>query len=96
LDPDLEEGFFAQTWLAPHLGRRGDPPSRVHWNDASRAQEAYNIFKWGNPADVQRTYELTQDTLMYYGRVAGGEGYQALIPSGTSTGLSSDGWERDS
>jgi hypothetical protein len=27
-----------------------------------------------------RTYSLAQDTTMYFGRVAGGEGYQALIP----------------
>jgi len=29
-----------------------------------------------------RTYRLTEDVTMYYGRVAGGEGYQALIPRG--------------
>lgn len=40
----------------------------------------YNIVKWGNPAEVVRTYVLEKDVTMYFGRVDGGEGYQALIP----------------
>lgn len=49
---------------------------------AAGAEQAYNIAKWGNPAQVIRSYELTEDVTMYYGRVAGGEGYQAFIPGG--------------
>jgi len=48
----------------------------------SEAEAAYNVVTWGNPREVTRTYELMEDTTMYYGRVAGGEGYQALIPRG--------------
>jgi hypothetical protein len=47
---------------------------------SGEAEQAYNLAKWDNPAQVMRTYGLTQDTTMYFGRVAGGEGYQALIP----------------
>jgi len=49
---------------------------------AAEAQQAYNLSGWGNPAEVQRTYTLTQDVTVYHGQVAGGEGYQALIPRG--------------
>ncbi len=46
----------------------------------AEAEAAYNIAIWGNPSEVMRTYRLTKDITMYYGRVAGGDGYQALIP----------------
>jgi hypothetical protein len=29
-----------------------------------------------------RIYELTEDATLYFGRVVGGEAYQALIPRG--------------
>ncbi|QWC84619.1 hypothetical protein KLP28_13745 [Nocardioidaceae bacterium] len=44
------------------------------------AEQAYNIAMWDNPIEVQRRYVLTEGQDMYYGSVAGGEGYQALIP----------------
>jgi hypothetical protein len=53
---------------------------------AAEAEQAYNIVKWNNPRQVMRTYELTKDTQMYFGNVAGGEGYQALIPEGIDPG----------
>ena len=49
---------------------------------SAEAEQAYNLAKWGNPAQVLRTYRLTESTTMYFGKVAGGEGYQALIPRG--------------
>ncbi|MEI2808947.1 MAG: hypothetical protein V9F00_01665 [Nocardioides sp.] len=52
----------------------------------AEAGAADNIAKWGNPTQVMRTYRLTEDVTMYYGRVAGGEGYQALVPRGVDLG----------
>jgi RHS repeat-associated protein len=40
----------------------------------------YQITKWGNPNQVLREYEFTQDVTVYYGEVRGGTGYQLLIP----------------
>lgn len=39
-----------------------------------------NIRKWGNPVEVLRAYTITEDVTVYYGRVAGGKGYQVLFP----------------
>ena len=39
-----------------------------------------NVVKWGNPLQEIRTYEFTKDVTVYYGRVAGGKGYQLLLP----------------
>lgn len=52
----------------------------------AEAEPADNIVKWGNPSEVMRRYRLTEDATMYNGRVAGGEGYQALIPRGVDPG----------
>jgi hypothetical protein len=35
---------------------------------------------WGNPLQEMRTYEFTQEVTVHYGRVAGGKGYQILLP----------------
>jgi RHS repeat-associated protein len=43
-------------------------------------ESLYNVVKWDNPLDKQVTYEFTQDVTLYYGKVAGGNGYQALFP----------------
>jgi hypothetical protein len=40
------------------------------------------LDKWGDARQVMRVYRLTEDTTMYFGQVAGGESYQALIPAG--------------
>lgn len=40
----------------------------------------YQIEKFDNPNEKQRTYEFTQDVTVYYGKVKGGTGYQAYIP----------------
>ena len=53
---------------------------------AAEAEKLFNIAKWGNNADVVSTYRLTSDTTMYMGRVAGGEGMQALVPRGSDLG----------
>jgi hypothetical protein len=49
-----------------------------------RSRTAYSVALElaGNPAHVMRRDELTQDVTLYYGEVAGGQGYQALIPRG--------------
>lgn len=49
---------------------------------SDEAEQAYNLDKWNNLRQVMRIYELNQNLTMYYGEVAGGEGYQALIPRG--------------
>jgi hypothetical protein len=51
-------------------------------DSAGEAEQAYNLVKWNNPREVLRTYVLTKDTTMYFGSVARGEGYQALVPEG--------------
>ena len=38
------------------------------------------ISQWKNPTQVLRTYEFLHDTTVYYGKVAGGTGYQVLFP----------------
>jgi hypothetical protein len=50
----------------------------------SDAESLFNIARWGNSAEGLRTYELTRDLTIYYGRVAGGSGRQGLIPSGVN------------
>jgi len=47
---------------------------------AARAERWWNIAKWGNPREVLRAYEVTQELTVYYGRVTGGRGTQILIP----------------
>lgn len=39
-----------------------------------------NVVKWGNPLEELRVYEFTEDVTVYYGKVAGGKGYQLLFP----------------
>jgi len=39
-----------------------------------------NVKKWGNPLEEMRAYKFTEDTTAYYGKVAGGKGYQILLP----------------
>lgn len=46
----------------------------------------YKITKWENPNSVLRTFELTQDITVYYGKVKGGTGYQALFPKDVTAG----------
>jgi len=41
----------------------------------------YQINKWGNPSEVMRTYKFKRDVTVYYGKVKGGTGYQALFPA---------------
>ncbi len=43
-------------------------------------ESQYNVEKWGNPLEEMRAYEFSQDVTVYYGRVAGGKGYQVLFP----------------
>jgi len=71
--------YRAEAWGASKPGRFLGLEGA---DTAAGAEQAYNIAKWGNPAQVMRSYELTEDVTMYYGRVAGGEGYQAFIPGG--------------
>jgi hypothetical protein len=40
----------------------------------------YNVRKFANNLDVVSTYEVTEDVPVYVGRVAGGDGWQFLIP----------------
>jgi len=46
----------------------------------ARAERWWNIVKWVNPREVLRTYEVTQELTVYYGKVAGGRGTQILVP----------------
>jgi Flp pilus assembly pilin Flp len=48
------------------------------------AESLYNIAKFGNRGEVVTTYEITQDTTVYYGQVTGGTGTQALLPRGVA------------
>lgn len=43
-------------------------------------ESQYNVVKWDNPLEEMRTYRFTEDVTVYYGRVAGGKGYQVLFP----------------
>ncbi|MFH1258518.1 MAG: hypothetical protein ABII74_01665 [Elusimicrobiota bacterium] len=43
-------------------------------------ESQYNVSKWGNPLKKVRVYEFSQDVTVYYGKVAGGKGYQVLLP----------------
>jgi RHS repeat-associated protein len=45
-----------------------------------------NIQKWGNPLQVIREYEVTREVTVYYGKVAGGRGYQVMFPKGVDAG----------
>lgn len=82
--------FKAGTEFYRAEGWGASAPGRFLGTEAvstrAEAEAAYNIAKWGNPSQVMRTYRLTEDVTMYYGRVAGGEGYQALIPRGVDPG----------
>jgi hypothetical protein len=88
----FEGGIYsAKTFKAGTTFYRAEPwdasgPGRFLGTQAiesrAEADAAYNLAKWGNPAQVMRTYTLTKAVTLYYGRVAGGEGYQALIPKG--------------
>ena len=42
-------------------------------------ESQYKVNKYGK-REVIRTYEVTEDVTLYYGKVAGGKGYQALFP----------------
>ena len=46
----------------------------------------YQITKFNNPNTTLRTYELTQDITVYYGKVKGGTGYQVLFPKYVTAG----------
>jgi hypothetical protein len=46
------------------------------------AESQYNLVKWDNPREVLREYRLKQDMSLPYGQVAGGKGFQALLPRG--------------
>jgi RHS repeat-associated protein len=50
------------------------------------AESQTNIKVWGNPLEEMRVYEFKKDTTVYYGKVAGGKGYQILIPRGENPG----------
>ena len=39
-----------------------------------------NVLKWSNPLEEVRTYEFTAAVTVYYGKVAGGKGFQILLP----------------
>jgi hypothetical protein len=41
-----------------------------------------NVVKWDNQLEKLRTYEFTEDATVYWGRVAGGKGYQVFFPKG--------------
>lgn len=65
--------FASIIWLTSEQGgrRSGPPPGPTYAPTC--------VFPLGG-AEAMRTYELTTDTTMYFGKVAGGEGYQALVP----------------
>ncbi len=42
--------------------------------------QLYNVSPYGNPMVEMRVYKVTKDVTVYYGRVAGGKGYQIYIP----------------
>jgi hypothetical protein len=71
--------YRAEAWNATGPGSfLGTEPVDI----SNEAEQAYNLDMWNNPREVMRIYQLNQDLTMYYGEVAGGEGYQTLIPRG--------------
>ena len=71
--------YRAEAWAARAPGRfLGAEPVDI----SNEAEQAYNLDVWRNAREMMRTYRLTEDTTMYFGNVAGGESYQALIPAG--------------
>jgi hypothetical protein len=74
------------VWRSPQSGENpADPGS---WFQTRRTATAVgtesqsNIRKWGNPVDRLREYKFTKRITVYYGKVAGGKGYQVLFPKG--------------
>jgi len=53
-------------------------------DSVAEAQEVYNVnpYNLGQQKEVLRTYRLTKKVTGYYGKVAGGGGYQFLLPQG--------------
>ena len=77
-------------YRSPQLDRMVDAPGK--WFGTRRTvtkegtESLYNLQKWGNPLESVRTYELTTDVTVYYGKVAGGNGYQILFPQDINPG----------
>jgi len=81
------ERVYRSPWIPDEV-----PSSPGSWFGTRRTatqagtDSMYQIGKWNNPNKVLRTYELTQDVTVYYGRVKGGTGYQALFPKEVNPG----------
>jgi hypothetical protein len=78
-----------KVYRSPAAGRNGglepeDSPgpwfSTRRTSTKAGTESQSNVVKWGNPLEQIRAYEFTQDVTVYYGRVAGGKGYQLLLP----------------
>lgn len=78
------------VYRSPVAGELADSPRS--WFGTRRTvtkegtESLYNLQKWGNPIENVRTYELTTDVTVYYGKVAGGNGYQLLFPRDINPG----------
>ncbi len=59
LDLDFEERFLAQAQGSPDVRRHGDPPRRVHGNDASHASAVYPTVRRTVKAQKSRFDTLT-------------------------------------
>lgn len=84
--PPVQKTFKAgdTVYRIPTAGEDAFAPGRFFGTSASAtslgADRRFNINAYGNPNEIQRTYEFKKDTTVYYGKVANGNGYQAYIP----------------
>jgi hypothetical protein len=62
-------------------------------NSPEEAETLYNLLKRGNKTDVVPTYRVTTKLAVYFGKVAGGEGMQILLPKCADLVPTPSGWD---
>jgi hypothetical protein len=62
-------------------------------DSAGVAERLYNIVDFGNDAMEVSTYQIPKGSVVYVGKVAGGEGHQVFIPYPKKVGVSLKGTE---
>ncbi len=56
-------------------------------SSAAHAEKLYNVVDYGNDVLEISTYRVPKNTVVYYGKVAGGSGYQIYIPDPRKSGI---------
>lgn len=73
-----------RIYRSPRIGEVAEKPggwfgTRRTITKVGTESQSY-VRKYGNPLEHRRTYEVTKDVTVYYGRVKHGKGYQILFP----------------